>query len=157
MSEMISPKTNRILWYRLVTYKIPSAISRVFSTNLSWPLTVSSRHDAAAAFTREMTGILREKQSHPQIAQMMKPAEISDPPPANAAFIAPVAVMNPTPVSLCSFSKLLELTWGTHGLHDIGLLRPWLWNWVPPWWPPPGAANSVANLSIKDVRRWEEL
>ena len=42
--------------------------------------------DDPAAFTREMTRILREKQSHPLIAQMMKPAEISDPPPANAAF-----------------------------------------------------------------------
>ena len=41
--------------------------------------------DDPAAFTREMTRILREKQSHPLIAQMMKPAESSDPPPANAA------------------------------------------------------------------------
>ena len=40
--------------------------------------------DDPAAFTREMTRILREKQSHPLIAQMMKPAESSDPPPANA-------------------------------------------------------------------------
>ena len=42
--------------------------------------------DDPAAFTREMTRILCEKQSHPLIAQMMKPAESSDPPPANAAF-----------------------------------------------------------------------
>ena len=41
--------------------------------------------DDPAAFTREMTRILREKQSHPLIAQMMKPAESSDPPPANTA------------------------------------------------------------------------
>ena len=32
-----------------------------------------------------MTRILREKQNHPLIAQMMKPAESGDPPPANAA------------------------------------------------------------------------
>ena len=38
-----------------------------------------------AAFTREMTRILREKQSHPLIAQMMKPAESSDSPPTTAA------------------------------------------------------------------------
>ena len=38
-----------------------------------------------AAFTREMTRILREKQNHPLIAQMTKPAESSDPPPANTA------------------------------------------------------------------------
>ena len=44
-----------------------------------------ARVDDPAAFTREMTRILREKQSHPLIAQMMKPAESSDPPPANAA------------------------------------------------------------------------
>ena len=41
--------------------------------------------DDPAAFTREMTRILREKQSHPLIAQMMKPAESGDPPPANTA------------------------------------------------------------------------
>ena len=34
-----------------------------------------------AAFIREMTRILREKQNHPLIAQMMKPAESGDPPP----------------------------------------------------------------------------
>ena len=41
--------------------------------------------DDPAAFTREMTKILLEKQSHPLIAQMMKPAGSSDPPPANSA------------------------------------------------------------------------
>ena len=41
--------------------------------------------DSPAAFTREMTRILREKQGHPLIAQMMKPAESSDPPPTTAA------------------------------------------------------------------------
>ena len=34
-----------------------------------------------AAFTREMTRILRDKRVYPLIAQMMKPAENSDPPP----------------------------------------------------------------------------
>ena len=41
--------------------------------------------DNPAAFTREMTRILRDKQTHPLIAQMMRPAESSDPPPATAA------------------------------------------------------------------------
>ena len=41
--------------------------------------------DDPAAFTREMTRILRYKQTHPLIAQMMRPAESSDPPPATAA------------------------------------------------------------------------
>ena len=37
--------------------------------------------DDPAAFAREMTRILRDKQTHPLIAQMMKPAASSDPPP----------------------------------------------------------------------------
>ena len=41
MSETVSPKTNRILWHGMVTYKIPSAISRVFSTNPPWLLVVT--------------------------------------------------------------------------------------------------------------------
>ena len=40
--------------------------------------------DDPAAFTREMTGILIAKQSHPLVAQMMRPAGSSDPPPANS-------------------------------------------------------------------------
>ena len=38
-----------------------------------------------AAFTKEMTKILLEKQNHPLIAQMLKPAGGSDPPPADSA------------------------------------------------------------------------
>ena len=41
--------------------------------------------DDPAAFTREMTQILRDKRTHPLIAQMMKPAESSDPPPSTTA------------------------------------------------------------------------
>ena len=41
--------------------------------------------DDPAAFTREMTRILRDKQTHPLIAQMIKPAASSDPSPATAA------------------------------------------------------------------------
>ena len=52
---------------------------------LDRPLAEAKALDDPAAFTREMTRILREKQSHPLIAQMMKPAESSDPPPANTA------------------------------------------------------------------------
>ena len=70
--------------------------------------------DDPAAFIREMTRVLREKQSHPLLAQMMKPAESSDPPPANAAFSGSGSTSQP-----CSFSKLLELTWGIHGWHNI--------------------------------------
>ena len=40
--------------------------------------------DDPAAFTREMTRILRDKHTHPLIAQMMKPAENSEPPSATA-------------------------------------------------------------------------
>ena len=41
--------------------------------------------DDSAAFTREMTKILLEKQSHPLIALMIKPAGSSDPPPSYSA------------------------------------------------------------------------
>ena len=40
--------------------------------------------DDPAAFTREMTWILIEKQSHPLIAQIMRPAGSGDPLPANS-------------------------------------------------------------------------
>ena len=40
--------------------------------------------DDPAAFTREMTGILIAKQSHPLIAQMIKPAGSGDPPPSSS-------------------------------------------------------------------------
>ena len=52
---------------------------------LDRPLAAKALVDDPAAFTREMTRILREKQNHPLIAQMMKPAESGDPPPANTA------------------------------------------------------------------------
>ena len=38
--------------------------------------------DDPTAFTQEMTRILLEKQNHPLIAQMIKPAGSSDPPPS---------------------------------------------------------------------------
>ena len=41
--------------------------------------------DDPAAFTREMTRILRDKHTHPLIAQMMKPAESSELPSATAS------------------------------------------------------------------------
>ena len=41
--------------------------------------------DDPAAFAREMTRILSDKQTHPLIAQMMKPAASSNPPSAAAA------------------------------------------------------------------------
>ena len=48
--------------------------------------------DDPAAFTREMTRILRDKHTHPLIAQMMKPAgAVSHPPPLRER-VVPVAV-----------------------------------------------------------------
>ena len=47
--------------------------------------TLKALVDDPAAFTQEMTRILLEKQSHPLIAQMIKPAGSSDPPPSNSA------------------------------------------------------------------------
>ena len=41
--------------------------------------------DDPAAFAREMTRILHDKQTHPLVAQMMKPAASSNPPSAAAA------------------------------------------------------------------------
>ena len=41
--------------------------------------------DDPAAFTQEMTKILLENQSHPLIAQMIKPAGSSDLPPSTSA------------------------------------------------------------------------
>ena len=54
---------------------------------LSWQNFVQAKAlvDDPAAFTREMTRILRDKQTHPLFAQMMKPAASSDPPPDAAA------------------------------------------------------------------------
>ena len=66
--------------------------------------------DNPAAFTREMTRILRDKQTHPLIAQMMRPAESSDPPPPLRQPAAPVAVENPALPHTCSSSKPLEVT-----------------------------------------------
>ena len=48
--------------------------------------------DDPAAFTREMTRILRDKQTHLLIAQMMKPAASSDPPPPLLQPVVLVAV-----------------------------------------------------------------
>ena len=41
--------------------------------------------DDPAAFTQEMTKILLAKQSHPLIAQMIKPAGSGDPSPSNSS------------------------------------------------------------------------
>ena len=72
--------------------------------------------DDPAAFTQEMTRILLEKQSHPLIAQMIKPAGSSDPPPT--AQPVALAAMNTTAlVRQCSSSNRKWSTWGTHGCH----------------------------------------
>ena len=75
--------------------------------------------DDPAAFTREMTKILLEQQSHPLIAQMTKPAGSSDPPPQTAQPVAPAAMNTPAPVRPCSSSSLKRLTWvPTVAIHD---------------------------------------
>ena len=92
--------------------------------------------DDPAAFTREMTRILRD--THPLIVQMMKPAESSEPPLPLRARVVPVAVetfalyhtnssnkthqmTQSTQVPRRAISIQLQLTrtalspWGTHG------------------------------------------
>ena len=66
--------------------------------------------DDPAAFTREMTRILRDKQTHPLIAQMMKPAASSDPPPAAAQPVVLVAVESPALPHTSSSSEPHEVT-----------------------------------------------
>ena len=72
--------------------------------------------DDPAAFTQEMTRILLEKQSHPLIAQMIKPAGSSDPPPT-AQPVALAAMNTTAPVHQCSSSNRKRSMWGTHGCH----------------------------------------
>ena len=59
--------------------------------------------DDLAAFTREMTRILRDKQTHPLIAQMMRPAKSSDPPPATAAASGASSSREPRTTSYVQF------------------------------------------------------
>ena len=66
--------------------------------------------DDPAAFTREMTRILRDKQTHPLIAQMIKPAASSDPSPATAAAVQQVVVTNLAPPHTSNFSEPHEVT-----------------------------------------------
>ena len=51
--------------------------------------------DDSVAFTREMTKILLEKQSHQLFAQMIKPAGSSDPSPSNSAATSTVSHEHP--------------------------------------------------------------
>ena len=75
--------------------------------------------DDPAAFTREMTKILLEKQSHPLIAQMIKPAGSGDQPPSNSAASSTGSHEHPAPVRPCSSSNLKRLTWvPTVATHD---------------------------------------
>ena len=67
--------------------------------------------DDPAAFTREMTKILLEKQSHPLIAHMIKPAGSSDPPPSNSAASSTGSHEHPSAGTPAQFQ------WGTHGCH----------------------------------------
>ena len=57
------------------------------------------------------------KANHPLIAQIIKPAGSSDPPPQIAQSVAPAAINTPAPVRPRSSSSLKRLTWGTHGCH----------------------------------------
>ena len=65
--------------------------------------------DDPAAFTREMTRILRDKQTHPLIAQMMKPAASSDPPPPLLLPVVLVAVESLTMPHTSSSSEPHEV------------------------------------------------
>ena len=79
--------------------------------------------DDPAAFTQEMTRILFEKQSHPLIVQIIKPAGSSDPPPSTVQPVA-LAAMNTTAlVRQCSSSNRKWSTWGTHGCHLLRRYR----------------------------------
>ena len=63
--------------------------------------------DDPASFTREMTKILLEKQSHP--THLPQPAQT----------VAPAAMNTPAPVRQCSSSNLKRLTWvPTVATHD---------------------------------------
>ena len=67
--------------------------------------------------TREMTRILRDKRTHPLIAQMMKPAESSDPPPPLLPPVVLVAVETLAPPHTSSSSKPHEVTQNTPVSH----------------------------------------
>ena len=71
--------------------------------------------DDPAAFTQEMTKILLEKQSHPLVAQMIKPAGSSDPPPSNSAASSTGSHEHSAPARPCSSSNRKRFPWGTHG------------------------------------------
>ena len=78
--------------------------------------------DDPAAFTREMTRILRDKQAHPLIAQMMKPAESSDPLPVTAAASGAGSSDDPRTTHTSSSSKTHQITQSTHvSLHAISV------------------------------------
>ena len=96
--------------------------------------------DDPAAFTREMTRILREKQSHPLLAQMMKPAESSDPLPATTASSSTGSSDKPRTTPHVQFQQSTQanvgylcfpymqfsqrLDWGLRGFVTMGY--PWL-------------------------------
>ena len=67
--------------------------------------------DDPAAFTREMTRILLEKQNHPLISQQEVVTHLPRQQHRHA-------MNTPEPVSPYSSSSLTWLTWGTHGCHD---------------------------------------
>ena len=75
--------------------------------------------DDPAAFTREMTKILLEKQNHPLIAQMIKPAGSSDHLPQTAQPVAPAAMNTQRRYARAVSSNLKRLTWvPTVATHD---------------------------------------
>ena len=75
--------------------------------------------DDSAAFTQEMTKILLEKQNHPLIAQMIKPAGSSDPLPSNSAASSTGSHEHQAPVRPCSSSNRIRSTWvPTVATHD---------------------------------------
>ena len=73
--------------------------------------------DDPAAFTREMTKILLEKQSHPLIAQMIKPAGRSDPPPSNSAASSTGSHEHPSAGTPVQFQQSQTVNVESHGCH----------------------------------------
>ena len=76
--------------------------------------------DDPAAFTREMTRILRDKHTHPLIAQMMKPAESSE--PLSTAASGASSSGDPRTHHTSSSSKTHQMTQSTQvPLHAISV------------------------------------
>ena len=73
--------------------------------------------DDPAAFTREMTKILLEKQVIHLLRKWSSQQEVVTHLPQTAQPVAQEAMGTPVPERPCSSSNRKRLTWGTHGCH----------------------------------------